>query len=396
MALTSASAFAIEPAELLLIQKGPTALKPQLELSQTFTDNVTYRENDEQTDFITTISPGLSFQVGSKTFNFVDLTYFFDRVQHWDEDELSANQHRLSIGARFEKSRFLLEGLDEIKNLSSPLGGGISAAGEKIDRITFFDVYKLTYDLTEKTAVYLEALHARNDFDSDIELYDSYTLSPTLGFEYNAFSRTSLFGEAYYGLTENEKNFDSMADYPTAHFVGAFVGARGSFTEKLVGMVKAGAEYRWYQGEDNSSTAPVVGMSLTERFTDRSALQLSYTRAQRESAQFVGSTYVNDTLALDFTQHVTADGRLRAVLSGAYSLADYEFVNVTQTVGNTTTVVQTERTDHLVTAGLTFTYDVKLWFRAFAGYNFEYLESSLASIADYQVNRVTLGMQLGY
>ena len=32
----------------------------------------------------------------------------------------------------------------------------------------------------------------------------------------------------------------------------------------------------------------------------------------------------------------------------------------------------------------------------FAGYDFEYLDSSLASIQDYQVNRVTLGMQLGY
>lgn len=371
---------------MFLLQKGPAALKPQLELSQTFSDNITYREENTESDFITTVSPGFSAQLGSQTFNFIDFTYFFDRVQYWDNDDLSANQHRANLALRFEKSRFLLEGLDEFKNLQSPLGGGISVGGAQIERFIYTDQYKLTYDLSEKTAVYAEALHARTDFESDFALYDSYTLIGTLGFEYKAFSRTSFFGEAYYGMTDTEKNFERMADYPIARFVGGFVGARGAFTEQLIGTVKGGYEYRTYSGDDDrSSGAPVVSMSLTERFSELSTLILAYTRSQRESAQFVGSTYIHDSVSLNYLQHLTVDGRLRANAVAAYSAADYESDSAAG-----------ERLDHLVTAGLTLTYDIKLWWRAFGSYDFEYLDSSVASIQDYQVNRVTVGMQLGY
>jgi hypothetical protein len=385
LAFTSAAAAALEPSEMLLIQKGPMALKPQLELTQSFSDNITYREENTDSDFITTVSPGISVQFGSQTFNYIDFSYFYDRVQYWDHEDLSANQHRANLALRFEKSRFLLEGLDEFKNLSSPLGGGISVGGVEIERFVWVDLYKLTYDLSEKTAIYAEALHSRTDYESDFALYDSFTLSGTLGFEYKAFSRTSFFGEAYYGTTKTDKNFASMADYPTARFVGGFIGVRGAFTEDLFGSIKAGYEHRTYSGESDSSGAPVVALSLTERFSDRSILVLTYARSQRESAQFVGSTYVNDLVAADFQQHITADGRLRGNLVASYSSASYESDSAAG-----------ERQDHLVNAGLTFTYDIKLWLRAFAGYDFEFLDSSVPAIQDYQVNRVTLGMQLGY
>jgi hypothetical protein len=385
LAFTSAAAAALEPSEMLLIQKGPMALKPQLEVTQTFSDNITYREDDAESDFISTISPGFSLQLGSKTYNYIDLTYFYDRVEYWDQNELSANQHRANLELRFEKSRFLLEGMDDFKNLSSPIGGGISVGGAEIERFTWVDLYKLTYDLSEKTAVYGEAFHSSTDFDSEFALYDSMTLSGTLGFEYKAFSRTSFFGEVYYGITETEKNFERMADYPIARFLGGFVGARGAFTEDLFGSVKVGYEHRTYSGRDDTSGAPVVAVSLTERFSERSILVFTYARSQRESAQFVGSTYVNDVVSANLQQHITGDGRLRANLVASYSSSEYEAGSAAG-----------ERQDHLVNAGLTITYDIKLWLRAFGSYDFEYLDSSIPSIQDYQVNRVTLGMQLGY
>lgn len=363
-------------------------MKPQLEVSQAFSDNITFREENRESDFITTVSPGISLQLGSRTFNYIDFTYFFDRVQYWEHESFSANQHRANLAMRFEKSRFLLEGLDEFKNLSSPLGGGISVTGVEIERFHFLDLYKLTYDLSQKTALYFEAFHATTDYDTELALYDSFTLTGTLGFEYKAFSRTSFFGEVYYGMTENDKNVPTMADYPTARFVGGFIGVRGAFTEQLFGSVKAGYEHRTYSGDGGSSGAPVVAVSLTERFSERSILTLTYARSQRESAQFVGSTYVNDSVVLDYLQHISAEGRLRGNLVLSYSSAAYES-NRAATQGG-------DRQDHLLTAGLTITYDIKLWLRAFGSYNFEFLDSSRPSIQDYMVNRVALGMQLGY
>jgi hypothetical protein len=374
---------------MLLIQKGPVALKPQLELNQTYNDNITYREENTESDLITTVSPGLSVQVGSQTFNYIDFTYFFDRVIYWDSDALSANQHRANLAMRFEKSRFLLEGLDEFKNLTSPLAGGISVGGAQVERNLLLDLYKLTYDLSEKTALYAEAFRSWNDYESEVALYDSVTLTGTLGFEYKAFSRTSFFGEVYYGETDTDKNFAFQRDYPTARFVGGFIGARGAFTEQLFGSIKAGYEYRTYKGLDDSTSAPVVALSLTEQFSPRSALTLSYARSQRESAQFVGSTYVNDSVILNYLQHITEDGRLRGNASVSYNSSTYE-------EGGRVDAAVASRHDDLIAAGLTITYDIKLWLRAFGSYNFEFLDSSIASIQDYRVNRVTLGMQLGF
>ncbi len=365
------------------------ALKPQLEFLQVYSDNITYREDDKEADFITTISPGLALQLGSRTFNYIDFTYFFDRVHYWENDELSDNQHRANLSMHFEKSRFLLEGLDEFKKLTGPIGGGISVRGNNVDRYLWMDLYKLTYDLSSKTAPYIEIFHSSSDYDSEFLLYDSSTFIGTLGFEYKAFSRTSFFGEVYYGFTDTDKNFDVQAEYPTANFVGGFVGARGAFTEQLLGSVKAGYEHRTYSDDSDSTGAPVVAVTLTERFTEHSILTFNYARSQSESAQFVGSTYVNDNVTLDFLQHIAEEGRLRGNLVVSYSSAQYE-------EGSAASGASGSRQDHLVSAGLTITYDIKLWLRAFGGYTFEMLDSSAQSIQDYRANRVTLGMQLGY
>jgi hypothetical protein len=388
LALSSARAvWALEPSEILLIQKGPFALKPQFEVTETYDDNITYREEGKEADFKTVVSPGLTLQVGDKTFNYIDFTYFYDRVQYAETSELNANQHRAALVSRFEKRRFLLEGRDEFKSLASPLGGGISIGGIQVRRDSFDDLYRLNYDLSDKTGLYIEALHSTSDYESGIRLYDSFTLIGTVGFEYKALSKTSFFGEIYYGMTENDENAVGMLAYPTAEFVGGFVGARGNFTEKLTGTVKAGYEYRWYRGDPRDVQAPVVEVSLMERFTENTALNLNYSRRQRESAQFVRSTYVSDVVSASLLQSIGADGRLRAALDATFLSAAYE---------NNPAYLVGERNDHILATGLTITYDIKLWLRAFGSYNFEYLDSNEPSVVDYRVNRVTMGLQLGY
>lgn len=377
----------MEPAEMLLIQKGPVALKPQFEINETFNDNITYREENTESDFMTVISPGLTLQVGDRTYNYIDFTYFYDRVQYADTTEFNANQHRAALVLHIEKSRLLLEGRDEFKRLASPIGGGISLGGIQVERNSFLDQYRLTYDFSDKTEIYVDALHSTSDYESGVLLYDSLTLIGTLGFEYKAFSRTSFFGEVYYGMTESDGNDPAMPEYPTADFVGAFVGARGYFTEQLSGTVKAGYEYRWYRQDDGNLSSPVVELSLTERFSERTILNFAYSRRQRESVQFVRSAYTADTVTLSLLQHIGNEGRLRGNVNVSYTRSDYEN-NVRYVVG--------ERQDQLVAAGLTISYDIKLWLRAFGSYDFECLDSNEPSVVDYAVNRVTLGLELGY
>ncbi len=379
---------AIEPKELLLYSTGRFALKPQLTVSETFNDNIFYRNEGKVSDFITTLSPGLNFQIGSHEYNYIDLSYAFEHLFYVNESSQDANQHKLGLVNHFERSRLTLNGQDQMQILDSPLGGGISVAGEKVRRTTFFDDYRLTYDLSEKTAPYVQILHSTVDYQQGQPLYDDLTLIGTLGFEYKAFSRASFFGEVYYGSTSHEENSD-LEDYPTASFVGAFIGARGTFTEKLTGSLKAGYELRSYRSSDaESSGLPVVELDLAEQFSELTTLTLSYSHRQLESVQFTKSAYTADSVRLGLLQQIGYEGRCKASFTAAYLLADYE--------PNPNYVV--DRTDNLISAAVTLTYDFKLWLRGYLAYNFEHLDSTIPepAVFSYDVNRVTLGVSLGY
>jgi hypothetical protein len=386
LGVASAKVYALEPTDVLLFSKDPFLLKPQFSVSETFNDNIFYRDEDPISDFITTVSPGLDLQVGSQDYNFLKLSYRYDQLLYARETSQNAGQHRIGITDHFEYSRFTLSGLDRIEMLSSPLGGGISFRGEKVSRTTYYDLYQLAYDLSEKTSPYAEVSHSTTDFEEGVPLYDYTTLQGTLGFAYKAFSRTSFFGEFYYGQTSSDPN-ELLAPYPTATFYGAFLGARGNFTEKLTGMLKVGYELRSYDLEDSGTSGlPVVEMNLTEQFSERTTFTLDYAHRQLESVQFTASAYTIDSVFFGVVQQIGNEDRFRARLNAGYSQSSFE----------PNPVYLGDRTDHLISAGLTVSYDFKLWLRGYLGYNFEYLDSTTPVVFDYEVNRVTLGITLGY
>ncbi len=398
-AASMTSVHAIEASDILMYQKGPLVLKPQFALTETFNDNITYRHTHQLADLLTVISPELDLQVGRKDFNFFTASYAYDRILYADNDQFDANQHHITARLHFQKRRLTLDGNDSIDFLSSPLGGGFSSGetanstegvaavgGSKISRANFFDLYRLTWEMSDRTALYAQFLHSFNDYEDDIPLYDSRTITGTLGFEYHPFQKAYFFGETYYGETETLRNLPVLAPYPTADFLGFFVGARGNFTEHLKGMLKAGYEHRFYSDRGASFDAPVVEMSVDYQLSDHTLFSAGYSRRQYESVQFVRSPYVTDSLFFTWVQQIGADGRLKSILRANY--LDSSFDQSGQVVQN--------REDQIINASLTISYDIKLWMRAFGSYNFEHLNSNDPGIVNYNVNRITAGLQIGY
>jgi hypothetical protein len=393
------SLSAVQPSDLLMYQKGPVVLKPQFEVTETLNDNISYRHEQKEADLITTLTPGLALQLGRRDFNYFDLIYRYDRVIYADHTEFSADQHHIAARLRFRHNRLTIDGSDTIDFLSSPVGGGYSAtvntqsgeaisgvSGRKIDRGNFYDQYRLSWDASERTDLYVQAVHSFVDYQDNLPLYDSRTLSGTLGFEYHPFVKAYFFGEVYYGKTENEGNVPSLFPYPIASFIGLFLGARGQITENLRGTAKAGYEHRYYSGRSETLNAPVVEISLDQQLTDRSLITAGYSRRQNESVQLVRSPYTTDSLYASWLQQIGADGRLRSVVRASYLLSTFD----------ETSQQTSERTDQILSASLTISYDIKLWMRAFGSYSFEHLDSNERSIVDYNVNRLTLGLQIGY
>lgn len=382
--LTGASAHGLEATDFLLYSKGSYSLRPHLDVAQIFNDNVYYRNDEKVHDLITLISPGLTVQLGTEDANFISLTYNFDRLQYWSESDQSANQHRIALGSHVVFNRLTLEGRDEIEMLSSVLGGGISLGGQQVDRTTYFDEYRLTYEFSARTGVYIEGSHISQDFEEGIPLFDSNTLRGTAGFQYRAFSRSFLFGEIYYGQSALNANYDAPKP-PHAEFVGGFVGVHGFFTEKLTGSVKAGYEAREFSDGTPGGSLPVVEAELTERFTEKTVLTGTYSRRQQVSVQFARAAYSSDTIGLALRQEIGNDGRFRALARASFMLADYEPHPSFD-----------QRTDHLIFAGVELNYDFKIWLKGRLAYNYEHLDSDLGTIVDYDVNRVTLGLTIGY
>jgi hypothetical protein len=264
--------------------------------------------------------------------------------------------------------------------------GFAGLSGRKVDRWMISDLYRLTWDVTDRTDLYVQLYHASLNYQGDLPLYDQRSVQGTLGFEFHPFAKTYFFGETYYGQTENDRNVNTIQEYPTVNFVGMFLGARGQFTERLHGTAKAGFEHRFYAGRGDSLDSPVVEISLDEQLSERTLLTLGYSRRQYESIQLVQSAYSMDSIAMTWQQQIGSDGRLKSLLRASYL----------RSVFDKTAVLVNGREDNLLSASLTLAYDIKLWLRAFGSYNFEHLHSSERSIVNYYVNRVTLGLQLGY
>jgi hypothetical protein len=386
--------LALEPEDVLFIQKGPLTFRPQFSLSELYNDNIFYQSQDQVQDLITDISPGLKLQLGRPEHNYISLSYTLDELLYADHSDLDAPQHAVLLSDQFQLERLKLVGSDRFQLASSPPGGVVeriigtnglaTIVGSNVDRLSFEDSYTLSYDLGEKTGIYVRANHNSSDYQQGIGLYDIETLVGTFGFGYRAFPKTIFFGELYYGLTTTDPNIATLPPNPDLNFVGGYVGVRGNFTEKLSGMVKAGFEQREFAENAGSSGDPVVDMALTQRFSEKQSLSLTYSRQSSVSVQYSRQTYTTDSMGLQFTQLLGPSRKWQVGLGGNYSMYSYD-----QSGAN---AVQYD----YVRASVSLAYRIQRWLTTSLGYDFERVIGDNRAVIDYDVNRVTLRLAIGY
>lgn len=377
--------LAIEAEDVLFFQKGPFSAKPQLGISEVYNSNIFYVSDDEVDDLISIISPGIKLQLGRVEHNYLSLDYTFDHLFYFDNPDLDASQHSIVLRDRFEWKKLSITGSDRIQFLSSPLGGVERIiTSRNIERANFDDTYTLNYNFSEKTLAYLRGSFQRLDYQDEIPLYDVDTLTGTAGFGYRAFPKSVIFGELYYGQTTTHPNSTALRENPDVSFIGGYVGVRGSFTEKLSGSLKVGYEAREFSDNANAPSEPVVDISLVQKFSERTTLQLLYTRLNGVSSQYTRESYVADIVGLQLNQAFGSTGKWIAGAGANYyrygyvldgrSVGDYDYIRGTLSLG----------------------YRIQRWLSANLGYDFERLTGNQEGAVDYTVNRVTLRLAIGY
>lgn len=388
---------ALEANDLLAYSIGPVLLRPNLLVTESYQDNILYGPSgNERDDFVTTVSPGLRITLGHREVrspwldptgreeNYLMFGYNFDNLFYAKNSEQNATQHRLSLESQLRGYRLALQGSDRLEFLSGTLGGGANVR-QKVDRMVLSDVYTLSYRLSEKTAPYLTGAFTMTDFETGTPLLDYVTYRGTLGFNYKPFNKISFFGETHYGQNSINPNRPIDADGPYQSFVGGFLGARGDFTTRIQGSVKVGYEDREFSDGTEADGSPVVEATLSYRITERLTGNLRYSRQNYVSVQQNSVSYDSDDISLRFEHRLGASNKILASLGGTYEINTYQ---ESQFYG--------DRQDDWLRINAGISYFIQVWMVTTLAYEFEHFTSSTPGIIDYDANRVTLSLAIGY
>lgn len=207
---------------------------------------------------------------------------------------------------------------------------------------------------------------------------------PSLGIRYQLSPKTVTSLNYQYGdnnyKTANERD-------STSHYF--FVGVDHSFTARLVGAIRAGAQFiEWDNaqgGQRGDATNPYIDANLTYSYSDGSTAQLGV-RHGRNATDLVGVLDQQSTLVYGSINHqITA--RLRASVVGQYQNA--EFVGVTNGQG------ADGSSEDYMSLGFTLNYKINAYLSAEAAYYFDRLSSKI-DLRDYDRNRVFVGVRATY
>ena len=92
--------WALDPKDVLTFSVGPVSVRPQLGLSEVYNDNIFYLAEDPESDFISSISPGLKLQLGRVEENYLWLNYTLEQLLYAENRDLDALRHYLRARAR--------------------------------------------------------------------------------------------------------------------------------------------------------------------------------------------------------------------------------------------------------------------------------------------------------
>ena len=406
--------MAADATPYLVFAAGPVSIRPQFSVNQGFNDNLFGSVNRIE-DAVTVLGAGINLQVGKPSANSIGLGYSYSQRWYAENHDLNSGDHSIQVGVNYRRQKLSLSGNDSLQFLTQPIGsvseaipnppapgGESNEPGEPttpnspptnpeafvqvpaavINRTSRSGGYTLTYALSDKTRLYLQASLSSIDYHARISLLDQHTTRGVIGYSYRAFPKTSLFGEASFARTTSTPNVGND-EQPSSSSYGGSLGIRGRFTAKTSGEVRVGYEAREFGNLPGPPTAPVFNASMFYQVSPKRSLALSLGRQKEISSQYSRSSYTLHTVGWRLDQALGSARKWSASAAGGFSSYDY--------AGAAGTGNNYDR----YSAELTVRYQIQLWLAASLGYTFSAIRRS-SSNDDYSANQVTVSLTLGY
>lgn len=368
----------------------PLPLKWVVGLSAIYDDNVNAGSGVSEDDSMA-LNPyvGVSFitvtpQTTIDLYARLGLIYYFDAPQGLDDtygqSRLGLNiVHRFSERLRFASQNFVAY------ELEPDYSYGYASSRTTGEYFYWQADNSLGFRWTERLATYTGLRLTGTDY-SDVDNNDRFTWELYNQFRYQLSAQTVLTMDYRYGQT----NGDGLANDSENHYV--LLGAEHRFSPNIIGILRAGAQFRDVDNGDNT-TSPYVEFALNSQLTQAFRLR-SYARYGMEdydSVQVVGG------IPVEYSDRRT----LRFGISGEYVFnpmvslfGGVDYIPTRYQSGNFLPPGAGSAPDvdeDIINAYIGVSYRFNDFLTTSLSYNYSNSDSDFA-VRDYERNRISLGV----
>lgn len=344
----SSNSWALDPEK---IDFAGMYLEPTLKVSESYDDNIHTAETDEQSSWVTTITP--TFVLGARDrLNEYKLTYSANSDIFHSDHSNDNTDHHLTANADMEfdaRNRLALNaGYHKVEDTADT---ELTNAGDMYTTKNVGGLYsfgaKGAKGQIDLGADYKELRYDNSGDRNNQKEYDATALKSI--FYYRVTPKTRALAELRhtdYDYVESDSLFDATND-------AWLLGATWDATAKTTGSAKFGREYKNFDDssvDDRSNAMWEVGVTWSPLSYSKFGLN---SRSAIEEADSGATAIEVMSTTLDWKHEWTS--LLYSKLYYTYSEKDY---------------MDTEREDELNVAGVSFTYAMRRWLDLEVGYRY--------------------------
>jgi len=347
------------------ISYGNLLLTPRLWLSGGYESNIFWTETDEESDYLATVSPGISLKLPwDHERNLLEVSYRADLIYYRDHPLENHQDHNLDGYLRYRFSRpYTLEAGDIYQRTSSRFDTEFRERIPRTDN-TFWGRVSGDYNSFGFEAGYRNFY--RNFHTDRYEQYDRDENAGIFALLYRVAPKTQALVEYVYNRIDYR-----TADERDGHYNEILGGFRGELTPRLSGTAKVGYQIRRYHEPYWDDFEGLVGhLSLEQVFSANADLRLGWERSLQESTYAGNSYYEVNRVWARFNQQLVR--KIRGFAE--FSYGNYMYPNSDLVPGGR------RRIDDTYNFAVGATYSLQEWLEFSLRYAWRRRESTVADL----------------